>query len=66
MTDTVAYSSFAQTEPTDISKLDNVIYIEPMEVRTGTQATISLKMKNTAEIRAFQFDLYLPEPRAER
>ena len=48
-------------EVTDISKLDNVIYIEPMEARTGTQATISLKMKNTAEIRAFQFDLYLPE-----
>ena len=61
MTDTVAYSSIAQTEPSDISKLDNVIYIEPMEARTGTQATISLKMKNTAEIRAFQFDLYLPE-----
>ena len=27
----------------------------------GTQATVSLKMKNTAEIRGFQFDLYLPE-----
>ena len=61
MTDTVAYSSIAQTEPSDISKLDNVIYIEPMEARTGAQSTISLKMKNTAPIRAFQFDLYLPE-----
>ena len=48
-------------ELTDISTINNVIYIEPMEARTGTQATISLKMKNTAPIRAFQFDLYLPE-----
>ena len=52
---------FQETECTDISQMDNVIYIEPMEARTGTQATISLKMKNTAPIRAFQFDLYLPE-----
>lgn len=46
---------------TDITALDNVIYIEPMEARTGAEATISLKMKNTAAIRGFQFDLYLPE-----
>ena len=51
----------SEIEVTDISAIDNVIYIEPMEARTGTQATISLKMKNTAPIRAFQFDLYLPE-----
>ena len=53
----------AQTtvEVTDISQMDNVIYIEPMEARTGTQAVISFKMKNTAEIRSFQFDLCLPE-----
>ena len=47
--------------PTDISQMDNVIYIEPMEEKTGSQATISLKMKNSAAIRGFQFDLYLPE-----
>lgn len=46
---------------TDVSALDNVIYVEPMEVRTGTEAVISFKMKNTAAIRGFQFDLYLPE-----
>ena len=49
------------TDVTDITALDNVIYIEPMEARAGTQATISLKMKNTAAIRGFQFDLCLPE-----
>ena len=48
-------------EVTDISTLDNVIYIEPVEAKTGTQTTISFKMKNSAEIRSFQFDLYLPE-----
>ena len=50
-----------EVEVTDISTLSNVIYIESMEEMCGTQATISLKMKNTAAIRGFQFDLYLPE-----
>ena len=48
-------------EVTDISTMNNVIYIEPMEGQCGTQATISLKMKNAAAIRGFQFDLYLPQ-----
>ena len=46
---------------TDISTMNNIIYIEPMEELCGTQATISLKMKNSADIRGFQFDLYLPQ-----
>lgn len=50
-----------EIEVTDISQMDNVIYIEPTEERTGTEATISFKMKNTAAIRGFQFDLELPE-----
>jgi len=50
-----------EIEVTDISTMSNVIYIEPMEEMCGTQATLSLKMKNTAAIRGFQFDLYLPE-----
>ena len=45
---------------TDISQMNNVIYIEPMDEKTGTQVTISIKMKNSAAIRGFQFDLYLP------
>ena len=51
----------APIEVTDISQMDNVIYIEPMEARTGTQAVISFKMKNAEEIHSFQFDLCLPE-----
>ena len=50
-----------EIEVTDISTMSNVIYIEPMEKLNGSQATISMKMKNTAAIRGFQFDLYLPE-----
>ncbi len=48
-------------ENTDLSGNDNVIYVEPFAVTPGTPTTISIKMKNTAEIRGFQFDLYLPE-----
>ena len=48
-------------EPDDVSSIDNVIYIEPMEEMSNTQGVISLKMKNTVDIRGFQFDLYLPD-----
>lgn len=51
--------SFA--ENTDISTLDNIIYIESFTLEAGTESSISLKMKNTAAIRSFGFDLYLPE-----
>ena len=46
---------------TDISGIDNVIYISPFSVAQGTQVNLSFKMKNTASIRGFQFDLYLPD-----
>ena len=48
-------------EDTDISLLSNVIYLEKTEVQSGSTATLSFKMKNSAAIRGFQFDLYLPE-----
>lgn len=48
-------------EDTDISGMDNVIYLESTEAKTGSQKLLSIKMKNTASIRGFQFDLYLPE-----
>ena len=46
---------------TDISHLDNVIYIEPTEGRCGSQTTLSVKMKNNVAIQTVQFDLYLPD-----
>ena len=51
-----------EDEPdTDISALDNVIYMNKVTGSMGQQRTLSLRMKNTAAIRGFQFDLYLPE-----
>ena len=46
---------------TDISVLNNIIYVEPFSAAPGTQMQMSIKMKNTVGIRGFQFDLYLPE-----
>ena len=47
---------------TDISGISNVIYIQPFEVEQGsTNYAMSIKMKNTADIRGFQFDLVLPD-----
>ncbi len=46
---------------TDVSTLDNVIYISPFEAASNGEAQVSIRMKNTVGIRGFQFDLYLPE-----
>ena len=46
---------------TDITTLDNIVYVEPFEAEAGDQVYITFKMKNTAPIRGLQFDLYLPE-----
>ncbi len=51
----------AGIEVTDISQLDNVVYIEPMEARAGNAKTLSVKMKNSVPMESFGFDLVLPE-----
>ena len=56
-----AMSASPKKANTDISSNNNVIYVEPFSVASGVQTAISIKMKNTVEIRGFQFDLYLPE-----
>lgn len=48
-------------EDTDISLMDNIIYIQQVEGFVGQQLSLSLRMKNVAAIRGFQFDMYLPE-----
>ena len=54
------------TEPqdeefTDISQMDNVLYIEETEVTPGSQVVLSVKMKNTGRtIQSFGFNLHLP------
>lgn len=59
--DVIVYGSFIEGEQVDISSMDNVIYINKIGAFVGQQITLSLRMKNTAAIRGFQFDLYLPD-----
>ncbi|MBQ8065163.1 MAG: hypothetical protein IJ200_05855 [Prevotella sp.] len=54
-------ASTAMAQATDIETSDNIIYVEPATVDAGTTATLSICMKNSAAIRGFQFDMYLPE-----
>ena len=44
-----------------VSTNDNTIYVTPLFAPSGSQVKLSVRMKNTAPIRGFQFDLYLPE-----
>ncbi len=56
-----ARPAYARAKDTDISTMENVIYVESITANAGTQATLSFIMKNSVDIRGFQFDLYLPE-----
>ena len=40
---------------------DNTIYMDDMEVLSGTEAVLSVKMKNEVVAEGFEFDMYLPE-----
>ena len=58
----IGHACMVSAADTDVSTIDNVIYIEPFQASPGTTALeLSIKMKNTAAIRGFQFDLELPE-----
>ena len=48
---------------TNISTMDNVLYIEPIivDLRLTHETMVSVKMKNTVTAEGFGFDLYLPE-----
>lgn len=46
---------------TEIDSYDNVVYISPLTASAGTQVQLAICMKNTAQIRGFQFSLFLPE-----
>ncbi len=48
-------------EDTDYSTIANTVYLEPVEAAAGGQVVLSVKMKNTAEIQGYQFDLVLPD-----
>ena len=46
---------------TDISSMSNVIYLDKVKACVDSQIDLSIKMKNSAAIRGFQFDIYLPD-----
>ena len=47
-------------DDTDISQIENTIYIDRVEASAGQQILLSVKMKNTVAIQGYQFDIYLP------
>ena len=57
----IAFANTAKAEDTDLSTTDNVIYVAASSANTGEAAELSICMKNTAPIRGFQFNLYLPD-----
>ena len=46
---------------TDISQLDNAIYVEPLTAQIGSEATIDICLKNASAATAYVFDLVLPK-----
>ena len=48
-------------EPTDISLLENAIYVEPVEVLSGATIDLDVKMKNALTAVGCSFTLILPE-----
>ena len=56
-----AMSKGAAMPATDESDAENVIYVENVSGSKNSQVELSVRMRNTSDIRGFQFDLYLPE-----
>lgn len=49
-----------QVNATDLSELKNAIYVESATVRTGTDATLSIKLKNEVEVKMLGCLITLP------
>lgn len=52
---------FDPNAATDISTIDNTVYIEPITTRAGNEIIVPLNLKNTESICGFEFNLVLPE-----
>jgi hypothetical protein len=50
-----------KAQVTDISTIDNVVYLNPVTANAGTQCVLSVKMKNIPSIAGFEFYLSLPD-----
>ena len=46
---------------TDVTALENAIYIEPVSARVGGNVEVAIKLKNAQAATAYTFDLVLPE-----
>ena len=46
---------------TDVSTIDNVVYLNPVTATAGTQCVLSVQMKNVEAIAGYEFYLALPE-----
>lgn len=51
----------ASADDTDLTGYGNTVYLESAKAVSGEQYTLSVKLKNTASVCAFQFDLMLPD-----
>lgn len=57
----IGVANIVNAETTSLAGIDNIIYIKPLSSKAGEVKQLSICMKNTAEIRGFQFSLCLPE-----
>ena len=54
------FSFEATAQETDITTMENVVYIDPAAAETGETVALPVKMKNAVEAEGFQFNLTLP------
>ncbi len=55
-------SMVCNAQKTDISSINDVIYVDDVTAQAGSLITLSVKMKNnTIAVRGYQFDMYLPD-----
>ena len=60
ITPIVLETESSSVDVTDISQLDNAIYLDEVEAIKGNQLTIEIKLKNAQPATAYVFDLVLP------
>lgn len=51
----------SMAEVTDVSSIDNVVYLNPVTASAGTRCVLSVQMKNTDAITGYEFYMQLPE-----
>lgn len=57
----LAWGSSIHAETTDVSAIDNVVYLKAETAAAGGQHTLSVQMKNVDAITGYEFFLQLPE-----